>query len=75
MQNINSELPIYLFSGDQDPVGGNGRGVLKLQQVLINAAIKQVDIKLYPDGRHEMLNETNKTEVYSDLMNWIDKIM
>ena len=75
MQNIKSELPIYLFSGDQDPVGGNGRGVLKLQQVLINAGIKQVDIRLYPGGRHEMLNETNKTEVYSDLISWIDKIM
>ena len=73
MKKIDSELPVYLFSGQQDPVGGNGRGVLKLQRALLDAAIKQVDIKLYSQGRHEMLNETNRAEVYEDLVNWLRK--
>ena len=75
MQKINRELPIYLFSGQQDPVGDNGRGVLKLQRALLDAAVKQVDCKLYPQGRHEMLNETNRAEVYEDLLNWLGKII
>ncbi|MGB2055539.1 MAG: alpha/beta fold hydrolase [Porticoccaceae bacterium] len=73
MKKIDSELPVYLFSGQQDPVGGNGRGVLKLQRALLDAAIKQVDIKLYSQGRHEMLNETNSAEVHEDLVNWLRK--
>ena len=75
MKKIDSQLPVYLFSGQQDPVGGNGRGVLKLQQVLLDAGISQVDIKLYFQGRHEMLNETNRVDVYEDLLNWLNKII
>lgn len=71
MAQIDSELPIYLFAGDLDPVGGNGKGVEKLQQALVTAGVRQVDLKLYKDGRHEMLNEHNKQEVYQDLYQWI----
>lgn len=75
MAKIDNKLPIYLFSGDLDPVGGRGAGVIKLQQALINGGVESVDIKLYKDGRHEMLNETNKDEVYSDLLAWSIKTL
>lgn len=71
MAQIPVKLPIYLFSGDQDPVGGNGKGVIKLEQALLDAGIESVKLKLYANGRHEMLNETNKQEVYRDLLGWI----
>jgi alpha-beta hydrolase superfamily lysophospholipase len=54
-----------------DPVGGQGKGVIKLQQALLGAGVEQVDMTLYKEGRHEMLNETNREEVYQDLLNWL----
>lgn len=72
MAKIDPELPIYLFSGALDPVGGQGEGVKKLAAVLEDAGIRDIACKLYPEGRHEMLNETNKLEVYGDLLEWLD---
>lgn len=71
---INKDLPIYLFSGDKDPVGNNGKGVTKLYNKYNKIGIKDVQIKLYANGRHEMLNETNKKEVYNNVLSWINKI-
>lgn len=64
------ELPVMLFSGDMDPVGSYGKGVQKVYDLLCGAGVKDVSIKLYPGGRHEMLNETNRQEVYRDILNW-----
>ncbi len=72
MAKINPELPIYLFSGALDPVGGQGKGVEKLADVLESAGVVNIDCKLYKNGRHEMLNETNKLEVYRDLLGWLN---
>jgi alpha-beta hydrolase superfamily lysophospholipase len=72
MAKINKNLPIYLFSGAMDPVGGQGAGVKKLATVLKSAGIADISCKLYPGGRHEMLNETNKLVVYEDLLGWLD---
>ena len=73
MAQINNDLPIYLFAGDKDPVGKQGRGVIALQKALQRAGSKQVDCCLYPNGRHEMLNETNKQQVIRDLLVWLTK--
>jgi alpha-beta hydrolase superfamily lysophospholipase len=75
MAKIDNRLPIYLFSGDLDPVGKRGAGVIKLQQALVDGGVKSVEIKLYQDGRHEMLNEINKEEVYNDLLAWTTKAL
>ena len=64
-------LPIYIFSGDDDPVGEYGKGVLTVYNRLLNAKLMDVTLKLYPRGRHEMLNEINKEEVYEDVLNWL----
>ncbi len=72
--NINSipkALPIFLFSGADDPVGSCGKGVKLLYDTYQKAGLKQVSMKLYPEGRHEMLNETNREEVMDDVIEWI----
>lgn len=66
-------LPLYLMSGDMDPVGNYGKGINKLYELLKNTKHNYVDIKLYKDGRHEMLNEINKAEVMKDIYEWINK--
>lgn len=66
------DIPVLMFSGDHDPVGANGAGVRKVYEELKAAGLKDVTLKLYPDGRHEMLNELNRVEVYADLIAWLD---
>jgi len=74
MARIKSDLPIYVFSGALDPVGGAGKGVKKLEAMLKSVGVQQVSCRLYDGGHHEMLNETNKTEVYQDLLSWLDSL-
>jgi len=69
---ILQDLPIYLFSGAMDPVGGCGKLSTKLYQKFLKIGIKDVTFKLYPEGRHEMLNEINKLEVYQDVLTWLE---
>lgn len=66
------QLPIYIFSGNEDPVGEMGKGVQKVANQYINAGVQNVTLKLYEGGRHEMLNETNKKEVEQDFINWLN---
>ena len=71
IKNVPKDLPIYIFSGDKDPVGKNGKGVLKLVKTYKEHGIKDLTHKLYKNGRHEMLNETNKEEVIVDVIRWL----
>lgn len=66
------ELPIYLFSGSLDPVGGFTKAVEKTWAQYRKAGIKDLTLKFYPEGRHEMLNELNKEEVYADVLAWME---
>ena len=67
LSNIRKDLPIFIISGDRDPVGGNGKLVSKLYEMYIDAGLRCVSMKLYPEARHEILNELNKEEVYGDV--------
>lgn len=64
-------LPTLLISGDMDPVGDYGKGVTYVYQTLVSAGVRDIRLKLYEDARHELLNETNRDEVCSDLVNWL----
>lgn len=70
-QKVPKELPIYFISGDKDPVGKNSKGVLQSYHQLQSVGLKKISYKFYPDARHEILNETNKQEVYNDVLHWI----
>ena len=69
---IRSDLPILIFSGDADPVGGTaGAFVRELKERYEAAGLRGVSLKLYVGGRHEMLNETNRLEVVGEVMSWL----
>lgn len=72
LARIPNNLPIYIFGGDQDPVGGFGKGLNQLKEALKTAGIKEIKFKLYANGRHEMLNDTNRDEVYQDIIQWLE---
>lgn len=67
------DLPILLFSGAQDPVGACGSGVREVFDAYQKAGIEDIQMKLYEDGRHEMLNETNRQEVMENVIQWIQE--
>lgn len=68
---VPKELPIYIFSGEKDPVGNNGKGVKKLSDTYKALGVSDLTFKLYKAGRHEMLNETNRDEVMNDVASWL----
>lgn len=70
---VPKDLPIFIFSGDKDPVGKSGKGVTRLFNTYKRHGVKDVTCKLYPGGRHEMLNESNRDEVVKDVVDWIDR--
>jgi len=75
LAQIDKNKPIAIFSGDKDPVGGSGKLVKKLYEQYKNLGVKDVSIKLYPDARHEILNEINNQEVYADILARIEEII
>jgi alpha-beta hydrolase superfamily lysophospholipase len=69
---IPKTLPIYIFRGSRDPVGENIDQLLTAYRA---AGLQNVTYKLYPDGRHETLNEINRDEVTRDLIAWLDGVI
>ena len=74
LESIPKTLPIMVASGDKDPVGSNGAMVSRLYEEYKSRGIEDLTIKLYPDARHEILNELNKDEVYADFLAFIKRV-
>ncbi len=72
LDRMRKDLPVYFMSGACDPVGENGKGVTRAYRSFLRAGMTDVSLKLYPGGRHEMLNEINNGEVYQDILAWLD---
>lgn len=66
-------LPILLFSGSEDPVGDNGKGIWRVAKQYNHAGIEQVTVLLFEGGRHEMLHEKNRQHVFETVYDWIDR--
>ena len=72
---IPKELPIYLVSGELDPVGDLGAGVRKVYTLYKQAGLKDLSMRLFAGDRHEILNETDRADVYADILSWIEDHM
>lgn len=76
MENLTKmpkDLPVLFIAGDMDPVGSMGKGVTKTAEAFRKAGLLNVTCKLYPGARHEVHNETNKEEVYNDVLKFLKK--
>jgi alpha-beta hydrolase superfamily lysophospholipase len=71
---FNPVYPLYIISGEADPVGGYVKGVMKTASYYKTAGFK-VTTKLFPEGRHEMLNEINRQDVYQSILKWINEVV
>lgn len=72
-ESLSTDLPILLIAGDSDPVGNYGKGVKKVFRNLQKQGVRDVSMILYPEGRHEILNEINRQQVFENTENWIKK--
>ena len=75
LQKMPKELPLFIISGKQDPVGKYGKGIDLLYDSYKKIGMQNVKMKLYDDCRHELLNEEKKNEIYSDIKNWVVSII
>jgi alpha-beta hydrolase superfamily lysophospholipase len=74
-QNVPTDLPILLISGEDDPVGGYGKGVCKVAGALTHAGARKLTTVLIPGARHEVLNETDREETFALIDKWIDEVL
>jgi alpha-beta hydrolase superfamily lysophospholipase len=71
LQNMDKELPVIFMSGAKDPVGNFGKDVKNVYEDFKVMGMKYLDIKIYDDDRHEVLNEIDRETVYRDIEEWI----
>lgn len=69
------DLPVFFIAGEEDPVGNYGLGVKQAVVSVRAAGVKQVECRLYPNDRHEILNERNRQDVYQDIWEWIQPLL
>ena len=72
LRNMNLATPVLFLSGAMDPVGGCGRGVQAAFRSFRRAGVRDVSLRLYPQLRHEILNEASREDVYQDLCQWLE---
>lgn len=68
---IPKSLPLLILSGEYDPVGDFGKGVRRVFIRYKKLGVRDVRMTLYPNDRHELLNETDRIVVYQDILNWL----
>lgn len=71
---VPKNLPVMLISGAKDPVGFNGKGVLAVADNL-ELAGNEPTVILYPNDRHEILNENDHEMIYNDILKWLNKVL
>ncbi len=69
--NYPKELPTLIMSGSEDPVGDYGKGPSYVYKQLMVSGVGSVSLKLYEGARHELFNETNREEVFADIVEWL----
>ena len=73
LENVPEKLPIFMASGEEDPVGDYGRGVQKSYDSLRAAGVEDITLKLYPKDRHELMNEADRESIMEDIAEWLTK--
>ena len=69
------EMKTLVISGRADPVGNFGKGVRRVYEGLLRHGVRELTLKTYEGARHELFNEINKDEVFSDVAEWLSFVM
>ncbi len=73
LEKLPKSLPVYIMAGERDPLNNRLAAIKRLHRALENAGLREITLRVYPDARHELLNETNRDEVTRDLIQWLDE--
>lgn len=65
-------LPLLFVAGKDDPVGNYGKGVENVYNKYKKCGYQDVQLKLYEEDRHEILNEEDKDVVFQDILAWLE---
>ena len=65
-------LPLFFVAGKEDPVGAYGKGVERVYKKYKEHGYRDVEMKLYPGDRHEILNEEDRKLVFQDILTWLE---
>lgn len=71
LKTMPKNLPVFFVAGAEDPVGDYGRSVERVCQSYKELGMENVQMKLYPGDRHEILNETDREDIYGDIYRWL----
>lgn len=72
-KKVRHDLPVLIMGGTDDPVGTFGRGVMQIFRSMERHGFDDVELKLWDGCRHELLNETNRLEVYKNISDWLEE--
>lgn len=73
IRRMPKDLPVLFVSGAEDPVGENGKGVLRAYLTFMDVGMEDVTMRLFEKDRHEILNELDKEDVYAYVLAWLEK--
>lgn len=72
IEKMDKSLPCLFIAGAKDPVGACGKGVKETAEMFKQAGAEKIDVKIYEDDRHEVLNELDRQKVYDDVLKFFD---
>ncbi|MFA7560410.1 MAG: alpha/beta hydrolase, partial [Sphaerochaeta sp.] len=72
-KSLPNDLPMYIISGSEDPVGDYSKGVRKVYELYKEAGIEDLSLTLVEGARHEILNETDRKDTYKLITQWMKK--
>lgn len=75
LKKMNPDTPVFFASGTKDPVGDCGKGVLRAYRYFLEAGVKDVSMKMYPELRHDILREAGSDKIYNDICRWLKQRM
>lgn len=71
VEKVPISLPVFVVSGDKDPLADGGEGIKELYEALDDHEMNELKMKLYPESRHEIYNDLNRDEAFGDLIEWV----
>ncbi len=74
LAQIDADLPLLIIGGSRDPVS-EGKRLKDLAGAVREAGVRDVQLKIYPEARHELLNESNRDEVTAHLIDWLQQAL
>ncbi len=73
-ERVPISLPVFIVSGDKDPLADGGEGIKELYNALDDHEMNELKMKLYPESRHEIYNDLSRDEAFSDLIEWVKEV-